>query len=486
MLTTGRSIARIAAPYFALAVLLIPFSAYLHGQVQPVTRYGYRLAVYDAMQTGWNAKVEENRFIDAGKGATFSAREVDADGSHLRGVFVERRSPGGGIEITTAVDGQFVPGPGGHGISLQLEHGMRLLEGADRSVSIERFDHSRIDRNLLPARQPFRERGESVRERTQPELWSDIRHGGDIKAAAEFHGRLARVMILPLLPLMALPLGMASKRGQRAPGVVFATLALILVNHALQFGESLAANGRAPAGPRRLDAVRPVRRARPVDLPRQPGLARRQPGAARGGRGRRPVRRPAAAALGEGVQARCMPSMLPSYFPPPRRRPDPGPAGGADGAAADARAARHDDRGAQARPGPRRPALLRRAAHAGRGGADAAARGPARNDDGDALDGAQPRDHDRALRRGQPAAHLRLPAAGRAGPGGAAVRDRRAGAAADREHAQGLVERERPGRRGVDPALGQHRSRPGLDRQRQPRRHAPARPAPVRCATPPA
>ena len=247
MLSTGRSIARIATPYFALAALLIPFSAYLHGQVQPVTRYGYRLAVYDAMQTGWNAKVEENRFIDAGKGATFSAREVDADGSHLRGVFVERRSPGGGIEVTAAVEGQFVPGPGGHGISLKLDHGMRLLEKADRSVSVERFEQSRIDRNLLPARQPFRERGESVRERTQAELWRDLRAGGDNKAAAEFHGRLARVMILPLLPLMAMPLGMASKRGQRAPGVVFATLALILVNHALQFGESMAANGRVPA-----------------------------------------------------------------------------------------------------------------------------------------------------------------------------------------------------------------------------------------------
>ena len=197
MLTTGRSIARIATPYFALAVLLIPFSAYLFGQVQPVTRYGYRLAVYDAMQTGWNAKVEENRFIDAGKGATFSAREVAPDGRHLRGVFVERRNPSGGIEITTAVDGQFVPGPGGHGISLRLEHGTRLVEGADHAVSIEHFDESRIDRNLLPARQPFRERGESARERTQPELWSDIRRGGDNKAAAEFHGRLPRKIHRP-------------------------------------------------------------------------------------------------------------------------------------------------------------------------------------------------------------------------------------------------------------------------------------------------
>ncbi len=246
MLTTGRSIARIAAPYFALAVLLIPFNAYLYGQVQPLTRYGYRLAVYDAMQTGWNAKVEENRFIDAGKGAIFSAREVDPDGRHLRGIFIERRTPAGGIETTTATHGEFVPGPGGEGLSLRLEQGLRLVEGQDRSVSIERFANSRVDRDLLPTRQPFRDRGESARERTQPELWRDLRASVDNKAAAEFHGRLARVMLLPLLPLLALPLGMASKRGQRTPGVVFATLALILVHHALQFGESLAANGRAP------------------------------------------------------------------------------------------------------------------------------------------------------------------------------------------------------------------------------------------------
>ena len=46
---------------------------------------------------------------------------------------------------------------------------------------------------------------------------------------------------------MALPLGMASKRGKRAPGVVFACLALLMLNHALQFGESLAESGRASA-----------------------------------------------------------------------------------------------------------------------------------------------------------------------------------------------------------------------------------------------
>ena len=42
---------------------------------------------------------------------------------------------------------------------------------------------------------------------------------------------------------------MASKRGRRAPGVVFASLALLALNHAMQFGESLAESGRADALP---------------------------------------------------------------------------------------------------------------------------------------------------------------------------------------------------------------------------------------------
>ena len=54
-------------------------------------------------------------------------------------------------------------------------------------------------------------------------------------------------LLPPLLPLLALPLGMASKRGRRTPGVVFASLALLLLNHMLQFGKSLAESGRLPA-----------------------------------------------------------------------------------------------------------------------------------------------------------------------------------------------------------------------------------------------
>ena len=246
MLSAGRSIARIAMPYFVLALLLVPVNLFLLGELQPLTRYGYRLSVYETLQTGWNARVEESSFVDAGHGLTFSADVIGPD--RLGGVFVMRRSEGV-EEVTTAPRGRFVPGAEGRGVLLRLEDGLVLRESRGAAPTIYRFDEGFVNRDLAPPPTPFRSRGESAREQTSAELWRVMQGSAERKSAAEFHGRLARALVPPLLPLLAFPLGMASKRGGRAPGVVFAALALIALNHTLQFGQSLAESGRLAAAP---------------------------------------------------------------------------------------------------------------------------------------------------------------------------------------------------------------------------------------------
>ena len=261
MLVTGRSIARITAPYFVLAVMLSMFSIYLYGQLQPLARYSYHVVVNQVLATTWNARVEENRFVDIGQGTTFSADAIDADGRGLTGVFMAKRTPEG-EEILTAPRGRLVPSPGG--LQMQFEDGQVLHErigavvnttagsasgaaASGNAITISNFAHGVSDRDLSPKATPLEPRGGSVRERTLAELWRDMQLPNQPKAASEFHGRLARALIFPFLPLLALPLGMASKRGRRTPGVVFATVALLAVDHALQFGESLGDKGRLPA-----------------------------------------------------------------------------------------------------------------------------------------------------------------------------------------------------------------------------------------------
>jgi lipopolysaccharide export system permease protein len=131
---------------------------------------------------------------------------------------------------------------------LKLEDGLRVRQAGDGVISTTRFVDGYLQ-DFSPMRSPFRDRGASASERTVPELWRAMCKTCEKDSAAEFHSRLARSLLPLLLPLLALPLGMASKRGRRTPGVIFASLALLLLNHALQFGKSLAESGRVPAGP---------------------------------------------------------------------------------------------------------------------------------------------------------------------------------------------------------------------------------------------
>jgi lipopolysaccharide export system permease protein len=251
MLATGRSITRMAAPYFLVAAVLCGVNFYLFAYLQPMSRYGYHLNVHNASQTGWDARMEDNDFVTVKQGFTLGADSVGVDGRQLKKVFVERRDPDG-EEIITAESGRLVPSADGKRLLLELDNGMIVRDYLDGTVRVVKFTQGRLNQDFTAIPPPFRERGEDVRELTLPEL-----HAGSAKVvraslntaevAGEFHARVARMLLPLLLPLLALPLGMAAKRGRRAPGTVFATLALLALNYTLQFGESMADTGRAAA-----------------------------------------------------------------------------------------------------------------------------------------------------------------------------------------------------------------------------------------------
>jgi lipopolysaccharide export system permease protein len=241
-----------AVPFFMVAVALCAFNYYLFGFLQPMSRYGYHVAAPAATQTGWNARMEDNRFVSVRHGFTLGADDVGVDGRTLQGVFVERRD-GRREEVITAQNGRLVPSADGKRLLLELNNGLIVSDnpGEGGGVRTVRFADGRINEDFTLVPPPYRARGESVRELTLPELWRrEIPAGADVtdhERLGEMHGRLARTLLPLLLPLLALPLGMAAKRGRRAPGTVFAALALLALNQSLQFGESLAESGRAMA-----------------------------------------------------------------------------------------------------------------------------------------------------------------------------------------------------------------------------------------------
>ena len=58
---------------------------------------------------------------------------------------------------------------------------------------------------------------------------------------------MARILSLLLLPLLAVPLGMSAKRGQRTGSLIVAAILMLLFQHTLQLGESLAESGKVSA-----------------------------------------------------------------------------------------------------------------------------------------------------------------------------------------------------------------------------------------------
>jgi lipopolysaccharide export system permease protein len=250
MLATGRSITRMAMPCFLVAAALALFNLYLFGYLQPLMRYGYDATVHVARHTGWDARLEANRFVSVKDGFTLGADSVGADGRTLGGVFVERHDTQG-EQVITAQSGRLVPSEDGATLSLQLDRGLMLATDEHGTTTVH-FASGHRNEDFTVVAPPYQPRGTKVRQLTLPELRvaSARYEAAGITAAqraGEFHGRLAWSVLPLLLPLLALPLGMAAKRGRRAPGTVFAALALLGVWMSLQTGESMAEAGRAPA-----------------------------------------------------------------------------------------------------------------------------------------------------------------------------------------------------------------------------------------------
>jgi lipopolysaccharide export system permease protein len=252
ILASGVSITRFAAPFIALGLVVTLISLALFGFLMPYGRYAYTAVLNAAINAGWNAQLQPEIFVDPGQGVTITADRVGMNGRNLTGVFIRRAYPDGREQITTASSGVLNVSPNGKTVELKVGNGLQLDQPPNKSGRVVRFQN-------VSAVEPTggdvadRPRGGNPGELTLFELSHELRSGSSVipkaSVAAELYGRLVRSLSVPFLPLMAIPLGMAAKRGRRAPGLILAGLLLISFHHSIQFAQSLAQTGQAQPGP---------------------------------------------------------------------------------------------------------------------------------------------------------------------------------------------------------------------------------------------
>jgi lipopolysaccharide export system permease protein len=245
ILAGGVSFERLAAPLVFVGVVLGIVSLLLVGFLQPYSRYGYRAVLNAATQAGWTAELDPQVFINAGPDFTITADEVDASGRRLKGVFIRRAAPLGET-IVTADSGALAIQPDNRTTDLRLKGGLILSDTArgERLLRFGEFD----DRQMLSNGAALAPRGGDEAELTLPELVGELGRPDTVISKrvlqAELYARLARSLGVPFLPLLALPLAMAVKRGRRTPGMIVGAVVLVAFHHGITLCKSLAASGQ--------------------------------------------------------------------------------------------------------------------------------------------------------------------------------------------------------------------------------------------------
>ncbi len=243
----GGGLQRLLVPIMGLAVALMVLSAVIIGFLQPYTRYAYRALVYTVTHTAWDTALERGTFFTGFGDKTIVVDGISQGGRELSGLFIHEETPDGSI-TTTAQSGQIYRDREDFRLILNLERGVRVEAGAESGrTAVLTFDSFALPLEVALSGAKFRERGERERELTLFELWPLRKSPPEEMTAdsitAEIHDRLVRIATVLVLPLFAIPLGLASRRTRRGFGMAVGIIVVVLYHHLLRFGASLASIG---------------------------------------------------------------------------------------------------------------------------------------------------------------------------------------------------------------------------------------------------
>ncbi|HET9335410.1 MAG TPA: LPS export ABC transporter permease LptF [Sphingomicrobium sp.] len=236
-------------PYmFAIGLMLVNIA--IVGWVDPYARYRYEGLRFELKSGALGASIKVGEFNKFGKRMTLRIDRSEDKGTRLLGIFTSLRDKSGMRVAATAAEGQFLSTDDPDTIIFRLKRGRLVQEGegfsTPRTLSFESYD---LPINL-PSIDPFRGRGNEMKELVLPELVAQAYGGAaekkkDMRAArANLHFRLVEVVMMLMLPLLAVALAVPPKRSSSSLGI-FVGIVMVVTYHKInQYAESAGAQNR--------------------------------------------------------------------------------------------------------------------------------------------------------------------------------------------------------------------------------------------------
>jgi len=247
--SAGASLTRIVAPFMLLAGLLAMISFFLFGVLQPQARYTYRALTNAVMTETLEAAIRQGAFVSMGDRTVFAERS-SRSGGNLEQVFVYEQRAAGDDVVLTAPRGVMTRTENGMASMIELRDGQTSSFNKNGELQGQ-VSFGALDWTLTASDEGmFRKRGADEREMTISEVWRAL---GDAETAeetmmlrAELDGRLARILIVFILPIFAAPLALNSGRTEQSAGLAIGLVLLITVFELIELGESLVKEGIMP------------------------------------------------------------------------------------------------------------------------------------------------------------------------------------------------------------------------------------------------
>ncbi len=249
MRAVGLSYTRLLRVPYLMAIGLAALNLVIVGYVQPLSRYYYERMEFELRTGALGASIKVGEFNTLKDRTALRIEQSRDDGRVLIGIFVRIIGAKGETLSITARQGRFLAlRENPDTVILRLTDGQIIQDVPKVSPRVLGFSQHDLPIDL-PAVEKFRKRGGLEREYFLPELlrigWSDHASAKDraiVRASLNF--RLAEVVMILLLPLLAVALAVPPKRSTSALGV-FVSIVMVVAYHKInEYGESVAELGR--------------------------------------------------------------------------------------------------------------------------------------------------------------------------------------------------------------------------------------------------
>lgn len=248
----GVSLMHMTKPFLLIALVFAGVTIFVEGYMQPIGRYNYRQLEHSVKQQSFTAALREGTFTKVGNRTFFAG--TDKPGNAIGPIFIYEKvikdGKMSGIRVTTAELGELFVRQATNEPVLRLAEGQTYQILPNRQLDGDfRFEGSAVAGEVSGT--GFRARGDDERELTTLELLEN--RSGDVRADlpvevnnAALHLRIARAVLLLILPFIAVPFGLNYGRNPSSAGIFIGVVLIVSLQKALEFGQSMGANGVVP------------------------------------------------------------------------------------------------------------------------------------------------------------------------------------------------------------------------------------------------